>query len=397
MASLYKRPGSPFWWVRYRDPKTGKIKRESTGERHGTVLAHRRAKLVESNRTAAENASPPAGADSRWENWVVPYLHARHGHTPPTLRVYLRQWATISVFFDSRGLAGPQQVTRQDCQGFLGWRSGQGDLRANSSRPVLHNTAVNEFRLLGKLLNEAFRRGWILSNPSSHMGVSKMPPREKGEFTDEQIAFVRDRIRQRIESAKYSSPDERGAYDPKIAEFLRVSWEIGLAQGVRLAETCFPLSAIDWERGILRLRVKGNRINCPPLNPTLRPLLEELRARGQSHTYERVHSDSVSWWHFFKDIRQKRPDFANLSFHSLRVTAISRMERAGVPEAVVMKIVGHASTTVHRIYRRIVPSEVSSAWAALPGGGKPPASSSPDAPASTSAPPPRSSNDRPKT
>jgi hypothetical protein len=45
----------------------------------------------------------------------------------------------------------------------------------------------------------------------------------------------------------------------------------------------------------------------------------------------------------------KSEDLKDVSFHSTRVTVISRLERAGAKEKTVMDLVNHASTTVHRI------------------------------------------------
>lgn len=43
----------------------------------------------------------------------------------------------------------------------------------------------------------------------------------------------------------------------------------------------------------------------------------------------------------------------HLSFHSTRVTVVTRLARAGVQERVAMRYVGHASATIHRIYTRL--------------------------------------------
>lgn len=53
------------------------------------------------------------------------------------------------------------------------------------------------------------------------------------------------------------------------------------------------------------------------------------------------------WWRFFRRI-----GLPHLSFHSTRVTVARRLCQAGIHKRVVMKSLGHASATVHRIYRR---------------------------------------------
>ena len=54
-------------------------------------------------------------------------------------------------------------------------------------------------------------------------------------------------------------------------------------------------------------------------------------------------------WRFFLDDL----GMPHLCFHCTRVTFISKLARANVPLAVAMRMVNHASKTIHRIYQRI--------------------------------------------
>ena len=57
MASLYQRPTSKFWWVKYRDPANGKIERESTKCRIGIGAHTRRAREICAEKTKLEKPS----------------------------------------------------------------------------------------------------------------------------------------------------------------------------------------------------------------------------------------------------------------------------------------------------------------------------------------------------
>jgi integrase len=110
---------------------------------------------------------------------------------------------------------------------------------------------------------------------------------------------------------------------------------------------------------------KGGEPYVAEMNPSLVPLIEELRASGVEYTYDRPLIPSLKWFKFFNQLRAKYPEFDRVSFHSTRVTCISRLERAGAPESAVMKLVGHSSTTIHRIYKRTKSDELQSFWSAV--------------------------------
>jgi integrase len=66
------------------------------------------------------------------------------------------------------------------------------------------------------------------------------------------------------------------------------------------------------------------------------------------------------WWKFRRD-----HDLAHLTFHSTRVSVITRMARAGVTQQKAMRFVGHASATIHRVYQRLNAGDVADVTAAL--------------------------------
>ena len=56
----------------------------------------------------------------------------------------------------------------------------------------------------------------------------------------------------------------------------------------------------------------------------------------------------------------------DVSFHSLRHTAVSLMKDAGVPDAVVMELVGHESSAMSHRYTHVGKESLAKAAAALP-------------------------------
>jgi integrase len=67
--------------------------------------------------------------------------------------------------------------------------------------------------------------------------------------------------------------------------------------------------------------------------------------------------------------RNARRQASELSFHSLRHTATSLLKNAGVPQSVVMDIVGHESKAVSQIYTHVGEAEKRRAMDAMPSVG----------------------------
>jgi integrase len=56
----------------------------------------------------------------------------------------------------------------------------------------------------------------------------------------------------------------------------------------------------------------------------------------------------IIWREFFGKI-----GMPGIYFHCTRVTFVTWCHRQGIPENVIMKLVNHASTEIHRIYQRL--------------------------------------------
>lgn len=358
MASLYIRPKSKFYWIKFRDPLTNKQRRESTGLLVADRSHRQRARQLEAEKTFLESKTPRSSSVHQWDLWVPDFLERRHALSPLTLIRKRAAWRQLSDYLRDAGVQTPQQLTRQHCLDYLPWRKGKGHLNSPQRRAISHNTVLTELKCLSSLVQEAVRRQWISSNVCHRLEIARELPREKSELSDTHIALIRAEIKRRM--AQADSEQEK-----LNAQFLQVSFEIALAQGCRLNETWLPLSAVNLQEMEITFLAKGRNRYVAPLNPSLIPLFKRLKKANRTHTYTRPRMGSLIWFKFFARLRKRHPELANTSFHSTRVTVVSRAERAGVPEKVAMALVNHSSTTVHRIYRKIKRQELKSVWAAL--------------------------------
>jgi integrase len=178
---------------------------------------------------------------------------------------------------------------------------------------------------------------------------------QKPELTDQDIAAIRAGLR------------EREANLPLREQWMSVCFEIALCQGCRVSETTVALTDIDENAGRIIFHAKRNKVFTTLLHPDLVPLIRRLRAAGAERTCVHPRMLTKEWHWFFKGRPERgwKGVCPHATFHCTRVTAITRMARAGVPIQQAMAYVGHADQTVHRIYQRLQAQDLSQCAAAL--------------------------------
>lgn len=308
----------------------------------------RRARQLAAQYTLAEASSRAESGRENWGQWVPEYLEARYAN-PLSLARLKVAWKSLSLFLEEKDIQSPRALTREICLSYLAWRAKPD--RAQGKFTVCHNTAVMEIKDLSMLMSEAVRRGYTLSNPCRDLGLKLKERRIRPEFTDGDLLEIQRGIEREPEPRK---------------SFLKVSFLIARYQGCRITETWLnPMTDVDIEGGMGRIRfnAKGGKTHLAPLHPKLIPLFTEMKARGQAMTYPKQ-TNRTLWHHFLKRIGLSKR-LPNACFHSLRVTAASRMARSKIPESHAMRVLGHASSTIHRSYQRVKLEDLDDAMKAL--------------------------------
>jgi site-specific recombinase XerD len=283
-------------------------------------------------------------------------------------------WSTISMYLEEVGIRTPHALKREHCLGYIAWRRGAGHMnkKGGKGKPVSHNTALLELRVLSVIMTEAVHRGIVAHSPTWRLGIKKNPPKEKQELTEYHVQVIREEILRVKES------------DPELGHYFDTSFEIAMAQGWRLHETHLDLQQVNLESMTVYRVQKGGRTIASPLNPSLVPLFERLRAERRTHTYQQPKLPSLEWFKLFDRLRERDRSFERVSFHSTRVTVVSRLLNAGVGQPAVMKMVGHASATINRLYHRLPASEAAQIFRVLDGSSKErKPTGSPDSPGGT--------------
>ncbi len=330
MASLYKRDRSPFWYIKYKDA-SGKTIQESTGYRHAVPAQTKKARIHMREKQLLELKREKGSEHGAWRAWVEKFLEDHYKTQAKTLRRYKTCWRNLQAYLDERKILAPHQLKFDDCIEYMDWRqSGQPHLGIYA---VKHNTARQDLKILHLICERAIKRGLIVANPCRHLGIKRHKSPEKPELSDDDISLIRGKLT-----------------ELQMPEWMSISFEIAIHQGVRLSETSFPLSCIDWKKGNIEFHAKRDQRYSVSIHPKLLPLLERLKREKRTKTCDLPQMASKEWWRFFKKIGLSQK---GVCFHCTRVTVITRLIRAGWSEAAVMNVVHHASTEVHRIYQRL--------------------------------------------
>ncbi|HEY3897388.1 MAG TPA: tyrosine-type recombinase/integrase [Chthoniobacter sp.] len=341
MASYFVRPGSSFFYLKVK--RKGGWVQVPTSVRHGEPGALRKIKREVARESAKELATTQT---QRGWDWVPAFL--RDSYTDKTRVRYANAWSALLVWFEVHHIFGPGEVSRKLLLAYPSWRV---NVPRVLMRPCKWNTALTELRVLSAVLKEAMVRELIAHNPCAALGLKRRDVKQKPEITAAQQAVIE------AELGKAETPD-----------WMRKSWMVAMAQGVRLSETCVPLANVDLAArpglplGTLWTQGKGGRIHTAPLHPAVRRLVEVALAEGRTVLFEFPKAPAKVWWKFFRRLK------LDLSFHSTRVSVVTRIVRQGFAKSQTMTYVGHASQTVHDVYTRLGAADVAHLAGALPVG-----------------------------
>ncbi len=348
--SVYERAGRPCWYVAFDSPESGKRVNLSSGFRVDDPRGKLRAYAYAREKSMSGIAHTDRNEHDAWDNWVESWLRERFRNQQNTLTKYVFGWKQWRLFLHERKVLLPRLLNYQLIVDFVHWRESQ--VKKQSGRKVSRNTALLDVRVMSRIMREAVRRGFAQGNPCYKLGddIPRDAPKEKPEYTDEQIALVRAELQRRATIGRPS-------------EWMHIAFEIALHQGCRLSATQIPMDRIDLEHNTIRFHEKGARgrptIFTVPIHPALRPLLVRLKREGRKTTCQLPRFASRNFSRVMQAIGLPH------TFHSTRVSVVTRGARAGVPEQKMMAYVHHGSWLVHRTYTKLRPPDVAGVADAL--------------------------------
>ena len=324
-GSIYRRPRSPFWWVRYS--YQGRTHRESTKEKH---RARAREYL---NRRLAE-----IGADM---------LGLRKFVGPAADRIPMGQmFAALRKDLelrDLRSFAATANHLHHAADAFGDWPLKETTtervdqwIAKQLSGPLSPATLNRRLQLLRQALTLAVDRGLLSQVPKI---------RKLSELGRERTGFFE---RAEFEAVVAQLPEY-------LQDFVRFAYLTGWRKG---AIASLMWADVDPEGRVIRLRPENDKTGSGQVLP-LEGELWQIIKRQETARFRRgtlallvFHRNGKPLRNFQKSWKSacRAAGVAGKLFHDLRRTAVRNLVRAGVGERVAMSISGHKTRAVFDRY-----------------------------------------------
>jgi integrase len=364
MSSLIRQPTSKYWFAAFRDSE-GKQHRRSTKETDkkraqevadqleraaqgkGENLARLRRNFAEFCREHFRSETPTLSVRDHAQQWLDRRKVETAFATHRRYRNAIDRWLEFLGPYADRGI---EEITEAQVFAFR-------DARATVSATLTANT---ELKIIKMIFRSARQQGFLFEDPAE--GVKTVKNRTN---------FAR----------RPFSIGELRAVLPLADDEWQSLIKFGLYTGQRLGDLALlTWSQIDLDRNEIRLttRKTSKRLLIPIAAPLREHLLaiagDDPRAPVHPRAYatvsaqfERVGTLSNQFSdllvacglrgpqpHRSKGIgRSGKRAGSDLSFHSLRHTAVSLLKDAGIPDAVVMALVGHESSAMSDRYTHV--------------------------------------------
>ncbi|HXC02349.1 MAG TPA: tyrosine-type recombinase/integrase [Opitutaceae bacterium] len=369
MAFLRKFPRSPYWFAGYTAPDGRRVQRSTKQSRH------KQAQLVANEWEKAARLAAEKRLGEAQARRIISDIYAVVSNEPLRSAVaqeFLMGWAEKrKVDTALRTHQAYAQVARDFIKS-LGARASMDISQLTKTDVIKYRdevlartsiaTANKSLKYLRVALNAAYKDGVAQDNPAAKVDVIRR-----------RLADITERRPFTVKEIKTIMTHASGEWKGLIL--------FGLYTGQRLKDIArLTWHNIDTENEELRfVTAKTGRRMSIPLAAPLLALVQSLPAGDDPSAplfpdayaiASKEGSDSRLSQQFqailvlagmanerSKDATGKgrsiRRAVSDISFHSLRHTATSMLKNAGVPEAVVMDIIGHDSEVISRHYTHI--------------------------------------------
>ena len=387
MASVHRQPGRPYWFCAFSifDPQTNRSRRvfrsTKTSDRkqaleicrawHKAALKARNGKLsVDAAReviaqgvsdvfTAANVESLPSASIKAWcETWLEAKAIEAEQSTHDRYR------RIVERFVEFLGAKSKRDLSTLQASDIARFRDHEAKERARA-------TANLSLKVLRVCFGEAVRQGLVAMNPGTRVKLLKL--RDKSA----RRAFTLSEIK-RILKACGDDTEWRG-----LVLF-------GLYLGQRLGDLArLTWRAVDLDSGEIAFttRKTGRRIVLPLVQP-LADYLASLPASDNPNAFifpsAAKHKRTASLSNQFREIlsdaglveprgheakkkgRSQARETSEISFHSLRHSAVTMLKASGLSDVFAREIVGHESAAISRQYTHLTTDDLRTAMQRLP-------------------------------
>ena len=344
---LFKRAGSAFWYVRFRDASGKRVKRSA-----GTT-DRREAGELEGKWRLEARQQRLWGTQPRYtfDQLMLRYLEETQG----TKRSAERDAWTVKrlqPYFSGKVL---NELKRPDVREYIVLRRADG---------VKGSTINRELGLLSSALNRA-RLDWDWEIPNPAQGM------REAESEGRQVFLTREQFVALVGAA---TEQKRAPY---LADLITVAVMTGCRKGELLG---LEWSRVDFEAQVIRLRASDTKAGKSRLVPMNGDAREALMRRFQYRAKrcpegpwvfcgpdgERIVSVKSSFRHALRSA-----GIAGVRFHDLRHTCGSWLAQKGVPIGHIAAVLGHSTLRMSERYSHLAPANARDAVAMLEWVPKP--------------------------
>jgi len=321
MRGLYRRRGSPNWWVRYADPN-GRIVRESTGTSEKTlakkVLAKKRVLVVEGRHLDKKKVPRTTFFELCNQYWELWGKHKRMKGLSNMLEIWKKWFGNVPV----------TKLTQQKIEKFL-----------NERMESLSTATRNKhLRMLKAMFNKGL--GWKLVSDNPTNGIRLL--RENGART------------------RFLDGDEIQRLLTAASESFRPILLTALHSGMRRGEILnLKWPDVDFKNSIITVQEsKSGKKRMLPMDDTLCEALSVLPTRFQrGYVFPSPVKEGQPRYDFKRQFKNAvtKADIHNFRFHDLRHTFASHLVMSGVDLMTVKELLGHATLTMTMRYSHLAP------------------------------------------
>lgn len=357
MASIHKRPRSPYWHASYLLPD-GRWTLRSTkqSERNKALAAamefERAAKLARGGNLVEAQARKIL-AD------IMERAGGEETLRAPTVKAYFTQWLESKDTRNSEGTAERYGVAVNGFLELLGNRAAKpltslsaGDverfLNHRASKGLAPKTLILDVKIIRTALNHARRQGIIPTNPAEAVELPKAKGVERGTFTPAEVKMLVD------------------AADDEWQTLILLAYYTA----ARLGDCCrMAWADVDFSEGTLTFtQTKTGEKVTVPLHSELQAHLEKLASTDKPDVFIMPHMANLKSGgrhglsEGFKRIMRKAGldlgtvkgkgirQISRRTFHALRHSFTSALANQGVDRELRMKLTGHKTEAEHQKY-----------------------------------------------
>jgi integrase len=323
--------GSPFLYIHWYDPGSGRTRRRSTGEQD-----HRKAQIVLAEHILKHQRPLDAEPEEMrmavvladYLEWII-------------LRPSGHQACIAASHFEAFfGAAFVSDLTLDRQEAYIAARRSAG---------IADSTISRELSVLRAALNRAYKRGVLRSAPFI-MDLPKAEPRDRWLRSDE-VARLLDCFR-----------------SPHLRLFTLLALHTAARPGAVLG---LKWSQVDFEGRVIHLnppgRLQGSkRRPSVPMTDTLYAVLREALGRARSEHVIEYHGRAIASVKKSFVRAAKAAGLSDVTQNTLRHTAATRMAQAGVPMWEVAGMMGHSTSRMtEKVYAKHHPDYMTRAASAL--------------------------------